>query len=127
MGHEKRATIYTDHWNQISEGNYESYGITIAVDNRCFFSFPLESIYCNYLEKVYADLAQRVFKIDPTIKTWEVSFAKNFDDIWIEYGSSQFDQHLEYIFNCKLVGLQEAARKSSGVLENTAKGTGTGR
>jgi len=120
MSNEKRATIYIDHWDKVSEGDYKSYSITVAVDNKCFFSFPLESIYCDYLEKVYADLAQRVFKIDPTIKTREVSFAKNFDDIWIEYGSTQFDQHLICMFNHRLVELQEAARKSSEGLEKIA-------
>ena len=122
MSHEERATIYNDHWDQISEGNYKFHSITVAVDNKCFFSFPLESNYCSYLEKVYAGLAQQVFKIDPTIQTWEVAFAQNFDDIWIEYASDHFNTGLKIIFFHELVELQEAARKSLGVLERVAEG-----
>ena len=101
-----RASIYQDSWNEKSIGDYESHSITVAVDNKCFFSFPLKNIRCDYLEKVYAGLAQRIFKIDPTIKPREVSFAHNFDDILIEYDSDNFSLGLERIFSHKLSELQ---------------------
>jgi len=108
MGNERRATIYHNLWNQIKMGEYESSDISIAIDNKCFFSLPLESIYCDYLEGVYADVAKRVFEIDPTIKPRQVSFMTNFDDILFSYSSDNFSQKLETIFDRRLTELQKA-------------------
>jgi len=107
MREETKITIYMDSWDEITSGVYRFHSITIAMDNKCFFSLPLESICCDYLKGVYANLAEKIFEIDPTIEARKVSFARNFDDIWVEYPRDQFSQTLESIFNRKLIELQQ--------------------
>ncbi len=111
MSNEKRATIYYNLWNEIGTGVYEFSDISIAVDDKCFLTVPLENTLFSYLKKVYADLAQTIFSIDSTIKPREVSFARNFDDIYCESDSSQFGPRLEAIFCNKLIRLRSTGKK----------------